>query len=38
MIEVERVDYIRVPVTDMREAVDFYGGLLALERSPNSPR
>jgi len=37
VIEVERVDYIRVPVTDMREAVDFYGGVLGLERSPNSP-
>ena len=37
MIEVERVDYIRVPVTDMREAVAFYGGVLGLERSPNSP-
>lgn len=37
MIEVERVDYIRVPVTDMREAVGFYGGVLGLERSPNSP-
>ena len=36
MIEVERVDYIRVPVTDMREAVEFYGGVLGLERSPNS--
>ena len=37
MIDVERVDYIRVPVTDMREAVDFYGRLLGLERNPNSP-
>jgi catechol 2,3-dioxygenase-like lactoylglutathione lyase family enzyme len=36
-IEVERVDYIRVPVTDMEEANHFYGELLGLERNPNSP-
>jgi predicted enzyme related to lactoylglutathione lyase len=34
---VERVDYIRVPVTDMEEANHFYGELLGLERNPNSP-
>jgi predicted enzyme related to lactoylglutathione lyase len=37
VIGVERVDYIRVPVTDMDEANRFYGELLGLERNPNSP-
>jgi hypothetical protein len=37
MIEVQRVDYIRVPVTDMEQANHFYGDLLGLERNPNSP-
>lgn len=37
MIGVERVDYVRVPVTDMDEANHFYGELLGLERNPNSP-
>lgn len=37
MIDVERVDYIRVPVTDMEAANHFYGELLGLERNPNSP-
>lgn len=37
MIGVERVDYIRVPVTDMAEADRFYGGFLGLKRDPNSP-
>jgi predicted enzyme related to lactoylglutathione lyase len=37
VIAVERVDYIRVPVTDMEEANHFYGELLGLERNPNSP-
>ena len=36
MIEVLRVDYIRVPVTDMEEANRFYGEVLGLERNPNS--
>jgi predicted enzyme related to lactoylglutathione lyase len=36
-IGVERVDYIRVPVTDMEKATHFYGELLGLERNPNSP-
>ena len=36
-IGVERVDYIRVPVTDIDEANHFYGELLGLRRSPNSP-
>src|SRR5438270_10476450 len=37
VIDVQRVDYIRVPVTDMEEANRFYGELLGLERNPNSP-
>ena len=37
MIKVERVDYIRVPVTDMEQANHFYGELLGLARNPNSP-
>ena len=37
MIDVQRVDYIRVPVTDMEEANHFYGEVLGLERNPNSP-
>ena len=37
MIDVQRVDYIRVPVTDMGNANHFYGGVLGLERNPNSP-
>ncbi len=37
MIEVERVDYVRIPVTDMKEANRFYGEVLGLARSPNSP-
>ena len=37
MIEVERVDYVRVPVTDIEEAKRFYGEVLGLQLSPNSP-
>ena len=37
MIDVQRVDYIRVPVTDMEQANHFYGELLGLPRNPNSP-
>jgi len=37
VIDVERVDYVRVPVTDMEEANHFYGEVLGLERNPNSP-
>jgi len=37
VIDVERVDYVRIPVTDMKEADRFYGDLLGLERNPNSP-
>jgi catechol 2,3-dioxygenase-like lactoylglutathione lyase family enzyme len=36
-MQVERVDYIRVPVTDMEKANHFYGEVLGLERNPNSP-
>ena len=37
MIGVERVDYVRVPVTDIEQAKHFYGELLGLEQNPNSP-
>src|SRR6266516_2735177 len=37
MIDVERVDYVRVPVTYMDTADHFYGEVLGLERNPNSP-
>ena len=36
-MQVERVDYIRVPVKDIDEANHFYGELLGLKRNPNSP-
>ena len=36
-MDVQRVDYIRVPVTDMDAANHFYGEVLGLERNPNSP-
>ncbi len=37
MIDVQRVDYIRIPVTDMQKANRFYGEVLGLERNPNPP-
>jgi predicted enzyme related to lactoylglutathione lyase len=37
MIDVERVDYVRVPVTDIAEAKRFYGEVLGIRESPNSP-
>jgi predicted enzyme related to lactoylglutathione lyase len=37
MVFVRRVDYIRVPVTDMEKANEFYGEVLRLKRNPNSP-
>jgi len=37
VIDVQRVDYVRVPVTDMERANQFYGEVLGLERNPNSP-
>jgi catechol 2,3-dioxygenase-like lactoylglutathione lyase family enzyme len=36
-IEVERVDYIRVPVKDIEQAKQFYGDVLGLRQNPNSP-
>jgi catechol 2,3-dioxygenase-like lactoylglutathione lyase family enzyme len=36
-VGVERVDYIRVPVTDIEKAKHFYGELLGLQLDPNSP-
>ena len=33
----QRVDYIRVPVTDMDAANRFYGEVLGLKRNSNSP-
>jgi len=37
LIEVERVDYIRVPVRDIDKAKHFYGEILGLVQNPNSP-
>jgi catechol 2,3-dioxygenase-like lactoylglutathione lyase family enzyme len=37
VLEIERVDYIRVPVTDMEAANRFYGEILGLPRNPDSP-
>ena len=37
MTDVQRVDYIRVPVDDIEAAKHFYGELLGLKLSPNSP-
>jgi catechol 2,3-dioxygenase-like lactoylglutathione lyase family enzyme len=37
VIDVERVDYVRVPVTDIEAAKRFYGELLGLRENPNSP-
>jgi predicted enzyme related to lactoylglutathione lyase len=37
LIEVERVDYVRVPVRDIEKAKHFYGELLGLEQNSNSP-
>jgi catechol 2,3-dioxygenase-like lactoylglutathione lyase family enzyme len=37
VIGVQRVDYVRVPVRDIEQAKHFYGELLGLEQSPNSP-
>jgi predicted enzyme related to lactoylglutathione lyase len=37
LISVERVDYIRVPVTDIERARAFYEGVLGLEKNANSP-
>jgi predicted enzyme related to lactoylglutathione lyase len=37
MIEVERVDFVRIPVTDIEKAKCFYGEVLGLEQKLNSP-
>ena len=37
MIDVERVDYVRVPATDIEAARHFYGEMLGLPENPNSP-
>jgi predicted enzyme related to lactoylglutathione lyase len=36
MIEVERVDFVRIPVTDIENAKRFYGEVLGLEQKLNS--
>jgi predicted enzyme related to lactoylglutathione lyase len=36
-MDIQRVDYVRVPATDMAEANRFYGEVLGLQRNPNSP-
>ena len=36
MIEAERVDFVGVPVQDLKRADEFYGGTLGLRRSPHS--
>jgi catechol 2,3-dioxygenase-like lactoylglutathione lyase family enzyme len=38
VIEVEGVDYVRVPVTDIEQAKDFYGRVLGLPPGPRSTR
>lgn len=37
MLNVQRVDYVRIPVRDMAKANDFYGEVLGLDRNPHSP-
>jgi len=37
VLEVERVDYVRIPVDDIEKANHFYGEVLGLARNPNSP-
>jgi catechol 2,3-dioxygenase-like lactoylglutathione lyase family enzyme len=37
LIDVERVDYVRVPATDIEESKRFYGDVLGLRENPNSP-
>jgi catechol 2,3-dioxygenase-like lactoylglutathione lyase family enzyme len=36
-IDVQRVDYIGVPVKDIDQAKHFYGEILGLQENPNSP-
>jgi predicted enzyme related to lactoylglutathione lyase len=35
VIEIEGVDYIRIPVTDIERAKEFYGGVLGLPDGPS---
>jgi len=35
VIEIEGVDYIRIPVTDIDRAKEFYGGVLGLPAGPS---
>jgi catechol 2,3-dioxygenase-like lactoylglutathione lyase family enzyme len=37
VIDVLRVDYVRIPVRDMERANHFYRDVLGLERNPRSP-
>jgi predicted enzyme related to lactoylglutathione lyase len=37
VLDVQRVDFIRIPVTDMEQATHFYGEVLGLQQDPNSP-
>jgi catechol 2,3-dioxygenase-like lactoylglutathione lyase family enzyme len=37
VLDVQRVDFIRIPVTDMEQATHFYGEVLGLREDPNSP-
>jgi catechol 2,3-dioxygenase-like lactoylglutathione lyase family enzyme len=37
VIDIQRVDFVRVPVKDMDEAKHFYGEVLGLQQNPNSP-
>jgi predicted enzyme related to lactoylglutathione lyase len=36
LIQVERADFVSVPVSDLTRADEFYGQTLGLERNPNS--
>jgi predicted enzyme related to lactoylglutathione lyase len=36
MIQVERTDFVAVPVSDLARAEGFYGGMLGLGRNPNT--
>ena len=36
MIDVERVDFVAIPVSDLARADDFYGNTLGLARNPNT--
>ena len=36
MIDAKRVDFVGVPVQDLKRADEFYGGTLGLKRSPHS--